>query len=80
MLNKKRSDVKFFISDLFYYVLTAVKRSETKTTRYACEIKSLKQGISPYAIILGVQANKIERRDALWQIVYHTQNGYASII
>jgi len=57
-----------------------VKWNETKTTRYACEINCLKQGISPYAIILGVQANKIERRDALWQIVYHTLSGYASII
>lgn len=46
-----------------------MKRSEITTTSYAGEIKSLKQGISTYAIILVVQANKIERRDALWQIV-----------
>jgi hypothetical protein len=58
-----------------------VERSETTTASYAGEIKSLKQGISPYDIILVVQANiNHERRDALWQIVYHTQSGYASII
>lgn len=38
-----------------------IDRSKTKTTRYACEIKSLKQGISPCAIILGVQANKYRK-------------------
>ena len=35
---------------------------------------------SLHDIILGVQANiNHERRDALWQIVYHIQNGCASI-
>ena len=57
-----------------------MKQSEAKTARYACEINCLKQGISPYAIILGVQANKYRKERCLmanslshskWVCKYH---------
>ena len=57
-----------------------VKRSETKTTAMRVRLKALSKA-SLHDIILGVQANiNHERRDALWQIVYHTQHGNANII
>ena len=66
----------------FFFLLcfNFVKQSEAKTARYACEINCLKQGISPYAIILGVQANKYRKERCLmanslshskWVCKYH---------
>ena len=63
----------------FYYALALWNEVKQKPRAMRVRLKALSKA-SLHDIILGVQANiNHERRDALWQIVYHTQHGCASI-
>ena len=63
----------------FYYALALWNEVKQKPRAMRVRLNALSKA-SLHDIILGVQANiNHERRDALWQIVYHIQNGCASI-